>query len=204
MALRQSAGLPPLYTRTMNSKTGTTKPRNAVKTKARILAAAQQVFSQQGYGEAGIREIAAVADTTSPMLLRYFGSKAGLFEAALIQAMQTRQLFEGDRAKFGEHLAVLFLDTSLDIKAPSLIALSTGHAAARDIATRVTRAQVVEPLAKWLGEPNGRTRALQIIMLAMGFVLFTRQFPLVPKRKGIDKKLAKWLAQTVQTIVDKP
>ena len=39
-------------------------------------------------------------------------------------------------------------------------------------------------------------------MLAMGFVLCTRQFPLMPARKGIDKKMARWLAQSIQAIVD--
>lgn len=186
----------------MSSKIRTPRPRNAVKTKARILSAAQQVFSEHGYAQAGIRGIAAVADTTSPMLLRYFGSKAGLFEAALVDAMQVAGLFDGGRNEFGKRLTGLFLDTTLDIKAPSLLALSTGHADARDIATRVTEAQVVEPLARWLGPPDARARALQIIMLAMGFVLFTRQFPLVPPHTGVDRKLARWLAQTVQSIVD--
>jgi AcrR family transcriptional regulator len=186
----------------MSRTSGTPKPRNAAKTKARILAAAQQAFSEHGYAQAGIRGIAAGADTTSPMLLRYFGSKAGLFEAALIEAMRVGELFEGSRAGFGERLADLFLDTTLDIKAPSLIALSTGHADARDIATRVIGKQVVGPLARWLGPPDARVRALKIIMLAMGFVLFARQFPLVPLHKGGEKKLARWLAQMVQSIVD--
>ncbi len=41
-------------------------------------------------------------------------------------------------------------------------------------------------------------------MLAMGFVLFTRQFPLVSVGKGADKKLAKRFALTLQAIVDQP
>lgn len=178
------------------------KPRNAAKTKARILAAAQQVFSEQGYAQAGIRGIAVVADTTFPMLLRYFGSKAGLFEAALIETVRVEDLFKGSRTKFGENLISLFLDTALELKAPSIVALSTGHSDARDIATRVIAERVVDPLTIWLGPPDAHARALQIIMLAMGFVLFTRQFPLVRVGKGIDKKLAKWFAQTLQAIVD--
>jgi hypothetical protein len=145
---------------------------------------------------------AVVADTTSPMLLRYFGSKAGLFEAALIETVRVGDLFKGSRAKFGENLISLFLDTALELKAPSIIALSTGHSDARDIATRVIAERVVDPLAIWLGPPDAQARALQIIMLAMGFVLFTRQFPLVRVGKGVDKKLAKWFAQTLQAIVD--
>jgi AcrR family transcriptional regulator len=178
------------------------KRRNALQTKANILAAAQQAFAEHGYAQTGIRDIAALADISSPLLLRYFGSKAGLFEAALIDAMQVEELFGAARDKFGEHLTNLFMDAKLDIKPPSIIALSTGHVDARDIATRVTDVHVIEPLAKWLGPPDARARALQIVIIAMGFVLCTRQFPLMPTRKGIDKKLAKWFAQTVQAIVD--
>ena len=187
----------------MKAQTKTPKRRNALKTKATILAAAQQVFAEHGYAQTGIRDIAAIADISSPLLLRYFGSKAGLFEAALIDAMRVEELFQVDRRNFGEHLASLFMDAKRDIKPPSIIALSTGHADARDIATRVTEAHVIEPLAKRLGAPDARARALQIVSVAMGFVLCTRQFPLTPARKGIDKNLATWFAEAVQAIVDR-
>jgi AcrR family transcriptional regulator len=190
------------YTADMSVQAKQPKRRNAPKTKAAILSAAQTAFAEHGYAQTGIRDIAALADISSPLLLRYFGSKAGLFEAALIDAVQVEELFDVDRSKFGEHLTSLFMDAKLDIKPPSIIALSTGHADARDIATRVTNEQVIAPLAKWLGPPDARTRALQIVMIAMGFVLCTRQFPLMPARKGIDKKLAKWFAKTVQAVVD--
>jgi Tetracyclin repressor-like, C-terminal domain len=136
------------------------------------------------------------------MLLHYFGSKAGVFEAALVETMHVETLFGEKRGRFGEHLAGLFLDASVDIKAPSILALSAGHADARDIATRLTDAHVIEPLAKWLGPPDAHARALEIVMLAMGFVICTRLYPLASGRKGADKKLARWLAQALQAIVD--
>jgi len=178
------------------------KRRNAPQTKAKILSAAQQAFAELGYGQAGIRDIAAIAGISSTLLPRYYGSKAGLFEAALVDAMRLDGLFELGREQFGERLAALFLDRGLDIKPPSIVALATGDAEAREISTRVIEAQVLRPLAKWLGPPDGRVRALQIILLSMGFVLFTRQFPLLPG-KGSDKLLAAWFAQTVQAIVDR-
>jgi AcrR family transcriptional regulator len=178
------------------------KRRNAPRTKAKILTAAQKSFSEHGYAQVGIRDIATIADVSSPLLLRYFGSKAGLFEAALIDAMRMDALFELGRDHFGEHLTRLFLDPDLDIKPPSLVALSIGDADAREIATRVTEEHVLTPLAKWLGPPDARVRALEIILLSMGFVLYTRQLPLMSVTKGVDKKMAKWFAQTVQAIVD--
>jgi AcrR family transcriptional regulator len=178
------------------------KPRNAPKTKAQILAAAQDVFAEIGYAQAGIRDIAARAGVTAPMLLRYFGSKIGLFEAALTENMQVENLFSVERAQFGAHLASLLVDSTRDFKSPSIVALSSGDADARDIATQATNRHVVEPLAKWLGPPDARSRALQIVMVGMGFVLYTRQFPLLSVGNGADRKTAQWLAQTVQAIVD--
>lgn len=178
------------------------KRRNAPQTKARILAAAQQAFAEIGYAQAGIRDIAAIAGISSTLLPRYYGSKAGLFEAALVDAMRMDEVLGQGREGLGERLAAVFLDRNLDIKPPSMVTLSTGDSEAREIATRVMEEQVLKPLAKWLGPPDGRVRALEILLLSMGFVLFTRQFPLLPGR-GADKLLAAWFAQTVQAIVDR-
>jgi AcrR family transcriptional regulator len=179
------------------------KRRNAPKTRAKILAAAQKAFAAHGYAEVGIRDIAELAGISSPMLLRYFGSKAGLFETALIEAMPLDDLLlHTQRDKLGELLVSQFVDADLYLPSPSIIALSTGHADARDIATRITEAHIVEPLAKWLGPPDARVRALKIVMLAMGFLICTRQLPLMSVQKGVDKTLAAWFAKTLQAIVD--
>lgn len=178
------------------------KRRNATKTKARILVAAQRAFSQQGYSRAGIRDIAAIAGVSSTLLLRYFDSKAGLFEAALVDAMRLEPLFERGKDKFGERTAELLLDVNLDIRPPAMISLSTGDVEAREITARVTDEYAIMPLAKWLGPPDARARALQIAMLCAGFVLYTRQLPLIAGPRLVEKKLSKWLAGALQAIVD--
>ncbi|TGD72281.1 TetR/AcrR family transcriptional regulator [Mangrovimicrobium sediminis] len=178
------------------------KRRNATKTRARILAAAQACFARSGYSRSGIREIAALADVSSPMLLRYFGSKAGLFEAALTDAVRIDELLQVDRTQFGAHLAKLFTDAALDLTPPAMIALSTGDDEASEITRRVAEEQLVRPLAAWLGTPDGRVRAVEIFMLSTSFVLYTRQLPLLPASGPSRRKLAAWLSETVQAIVD--
>lgn len=178
------------------------KQRDAARTKARILAGAQEAFARSGYSHAGIREIAALAGVSSPMLLRYFGSKAGLFEAALIDAMDVEDLFGTERSRFGRHLIGLFVNADLDIKPPAIIALSTEDPQAREIATRVAEIHVVRPLAKWLGPPDAHARSLEIVTLAMGFVLCSRHLPLVDAKTGAGKKVAAWFARSIQEIVD--
>jgi AcrR family transcriptional regulator len=184
---------------TLNS---TPKRRNAPKTRANILNAAQKCFSKLGYAQASIRDIAAIADVSSTLLPRYFGSKAGLFEAALIDAMSPGELFNSKREGFGEHLAQLFLNNELVITPPSMIALSTNNPEAREITTRVTEKYALAPLVRWLGPPNARARALEIMLLSTGFVLYTRQLPELFATRGVNKKLGKWFAQSVQAIVD--
>lgn len=177
-----------------------TKQRDAPRTKAKILAAAQKVFSEQGYGQAGIRDIAAIAGVSSTLLLRYYGSKAGLFEAAFREAIHLEQLFALPKAEFGERLAALISGPTLDLQGPSMITLATGDAEAREVVARVTEELVIVPLAKWLGSPDGRARAVEIISLNVGFVLCTRQIPMAAR--GADKTLTKWLARALQAVVD--
>lgn len=197
--------LPALSTTTASPMTKTNPPkrRNATQTKARILAAAQKAFAQQGYAQAGIRDIATMADVSSPMLLRYFGSKAGLFEAALIDAIDQGDLYTTSKEGFGKRLAALFSNRDLDITPPAIIALSTGHPDAQAITTRVTQEYALEPLAKWLGAPDGYVRALEIFMLSTSFVLYSRQLPLSPASIRGKQQLQQWLATSIQQIVDK-
>jgi len=178
------------------------KRRNAPRTKEKILRAAQRAFSDLGYARAGIRDIAAIAGVSSTLLLRYYGSKAGLFQAALIDAMRLEPVLAVPRERIGERFAAQFVDTALEIMPPSMIALSTGDEEAREIAARVVREHVIGPLAKWLGPPDATARAIEMTMLSISFVLFTRQIPLTRSAKSTDKQLAQWLARSLQAIVD--
>ena len=59
------------------------RPRDAEATKDRILMAAREEFALAGLGGARIDKIAAAADANKQMIYHYFGSKDGLFTAAL-------------------------------------------------------------------------------------------------------------------------
>jgi AcrR family transcriptional regulator len=171
--------------------------RNAASTRARILAAAQTVFAQNGYAQAGIREIAKTADVATSLLLRYFGSKAALFEEALLNALYAQGVFERDKTKFGERMAQLLL-TDGDTNITAMIVRSSGDAEARDITAAVAKAHMIEGLAKWLGPPNAHARAMNILLLCTGFVVHCHQIPVGPAHK----ETVKWLARTLQAIVD--
>jgi AcrR family transcriptional regulator len=178
------------------------RQRDASRTKARILAAAQQAFAEHGYSHAGIRDIAAIAGIDSALLVRYFGSKAKLFEAALIDAIPQFEELDLAQAGFGERLTAKFLEAFLDLRAQAMIALSTSDPQARMISARVMEAHGIAPLARWLGPPNARARAVRMLMLSTSFMLYTRQIPLMSPDDAADSRTSEWLASSLQAIID--
>lgn len=178
------------------------KQRDAARTKARILAAAQQAFAERGYAQAGIRDIAALAGVDSALLVRYFGSKAKLFEAALIDAIPQFETLDMAQEGFGARLTDKFLEAFLDLRAQAMIALSISDPDARLISARVMEEYGIAPLARWLGPPNARTRAIRMTMLSTSFMLYTRQVPLMSPDAAIDTETSEWLARSLQAIID--
>jgi AcrR family transcriptional regulator len=179
------------------------RKRDAAATRARILDAAQRAFSETGYSHTGIREIARMAGTSSTLVLRYFGSKAGLFEAALTAAMPVETVFVHPRAALGRGLAESLLDPANEIRPPLMIALASGDPEAAAIAARVFEAQSIVPLAEWLGGADGRARALEIAMLATGLVFYLRHLPLPALAAGEHRHMVDWFAAAVQSIVER-
>ncbi len=57
-------------------------------TRERILAAAEEEFSEKGFYGARVDEIAAVADLNKRMLYAHFGSKEGLYRAVLVSVYE--------------------------------------------------------------------------------------------------------------------
>ena len=83
------------------------KKRDAAATQKRILEAAQRVFHEEGYDGATTREIARRAEVNIALITRYFGSKIGLFEKAVIPFLHIGWLVENGVEGVPERLAVM-------------------------------------------------------------------------------------------------
>lgn len=184
------------------------KIRDAERTAADILRAAQQVFSSRSYSEAGVREITALANVTPALVNRYFGSKERLFEAALKDALDVRYLIDGDRAGFGRRLADLFIDgdgraDDGDAVNPlPMLVMATSDSGARAVALRVLNDEIMVPLAGWLGGDDAEDRAARLIAVATGFFTFRVLLPLAPLSGEVSPGMRRWLAETLQAVVD--
>lgn len=72
------------------------RPRNSVKTKASILAAARVEFADRGFEGARVDAIADRAGANKRLLYHYFGNKEELYRAVLLDAYQ--EIRQGERA----------------------------------------------------------------------------------------------------------
>ncbi|MEV6641926.1 TetR family transcriptional regulator [Amycolatopsis sp. NPDC051371] len=84
-------------------------PRRSDATRATILDAARRRFAADGFRRATIRSIAADADIDPSMVMRYYGSKDGLFAAAVDVELDLPDLATADPGTVGELLTRQFL-----------------------------------------------------------------------------------------------
>ena len=173
--------------------------RDAAKTRARILAAAYDTFSQHGYAKAGIREIAANANVASSLLIRYFGTKAALFEEALVHAIYAGSMFWRDKKKFGVKMARMIVEDD-DARLTAMLVLAIADPESKEVAIKVTKRHIIEPLAEWLGPPEALSRAHNMFSVMTGFTIQMRHLT----RDEISPHSIKWLAEALQVIVDEP
>jgi len=136
-------------------------------TREAILAAATVAFAEVGYDRATIRGIATAAKVDPALVLHYFGSKEGLFEAALELPVSPRQIFERGVVAGPDQLGATIVRTFLEAWEPpesrvrlmamlrSAMTNDTAMAMIRDLLVR----EVFGPITQSLGVPNAPLRA---------------------------------------------
>jgi AcrR family transcriptional regulator len=85
------------------------RPRDAEATKAAIVQAARQRFAAEGYDRATIRAVAADAGIDPALVMRYYGSKEGLFAAAAVFDLRLPDPNGLPRAKLGAGIVDHFI-----------------------------------------------------------------------------------------------
>jgi AcrR family transcriptional regulator len=167
------------------------------------LRAATIAFATEGYTHASIRGIAAASGCNASLVLRYFGSKEGLFEAVLNTVLSIDRLTSAGREAFGAHVA-RFLTEPAPYGATATTILAIADPGARAITVRLLEKRIIGELAKWLGPGEARMRASLITALCMGYSVYRHFLPLAALNQGRGKTAEKWLAAQLQALVDGP
>jgi AcrR family transcriptional regulator len=116
----------------------------SARTRGAILAAARQSFAAHGYQATTIRAVAAAAGVDPSMVMRYHGSKAGLFRAAIDVDLRLPDLAGRPPQQLGEALARHFVTRWEGRLADDAITLLLRSALAQDDAAEQMRAVFAE------------------------------------------------------------
>jgi AcrR family transcriptional regulator len=173
------------------------KRRNLEATRTRILNAAADTFTRFGYAKAGLRGIGQRAGVAPSLVSRYYGTKAALFEEALIHVLRTNSVFTWRKAGFGETMARLISERS-NTNITIMLVTALADPEAKDIARRVSREHMIRPLTDWLGPPHAEERAMNLFAVMTGFVIQMHGLYAAP----MPEQSLDWLARNLQTIVD--
>jgi AcrR family transcriptional regulator len=152
------------------------RSRNGAATRSAILDAARNRFARDGYDGAGLREIAAEVGVDAALVIRYFGSKEGLFVEALNCAGGgVEALVQGQVADFGEQVARLLVQEPRDDgKLSSLLMVLRSASSPRAAAViRQNRQQeFYGPIEAWLGGgPEAAVKARLAAGIITGFAI---------------------------------
>ncbi|MEX0503790.1 TetR family transcriptional regulator [Alphaproteobacteria bacterium LSUCC0719] len=169
-----------------------------------ILMAARTLFSDHGYDGTGLRAIADLAGVNVALIGRYFGSKEGLFLAAVPPMLDIGGLVNGPMSEFGIRAANL-----MDMRAnrgfdPMLALIRT--AASPSCAPALQAAldtQVIAPLASRLEGGDRHARAGLILATMAGYDLMKRIIAVDALQGGAGIHRRDHLAAALQQIVDR-
>lgn len=177
----------------------THKKRDAEATANRILSAAQQVFHERGYEGATTRQIADRAGINMALIKRYYGSKLGLFEKAVLPHLSLEHLMKVPIADLGDVLATTYANTDtktgFDPFATMLRSISSPDAG--PVLVDALKRQAIEPLFGILPGNDVAARVTLILTQLAGLILQFRILGIPPQsfeeREAIRARLAKHL-----------
>lgn len=181
--------------------------RNAATTRAQILAAARVAFTQESYDRIGVRDIAAAAGIDPALVIRYFGSKEGLFTEAIGNKLDLSWLFGGDLATLGERLATVLLGKkkSADEFDPLLALL---RSAPGSVPGRLLREAVhdgfTKPLAAVLQGPQAELRAATAGSTLLGAMIMQAVIRSPVMHESSTEEVVAVLGRALQRSIDPP
>jgi AcrR family transcriptional regulator len=144
-------------------KTSTTaqlglRQRRVRDTRRRILAAARELFGEEGFHRASLEDIAARAEVVRPTIYRHFGSKLGLFQALVSDAEE--------RAGIERVFAAMELSDAAEAVRAMLSELCRFWAAEEQLFHQVVGLAAVDPEARQVIEGKDASRRRDMKRLA--------------------------------------
>ena len=174
-------------------------------TRPAILAAARELFADKGYEGASIRAIARGAQVDPALIHHFYGTKEGLFIAAMEFPFDPSEILPqvlagGPREEIGERLVRTFLGVwgQPDMKARALAVVRSaatseqGAAMLREFLTSAMLSRAADAL------DVPRLRVLCGVAQMIGVVIMRYVLEVEPMASASDEELVELLAPTLQ------
>jgi len=185
---------------------GTGGPRSE-RTRRAILGAARAMFAARGYEGTTIRAVAGRAEVDASMVIRYFGSKAGLFTAAVTMDLQVPDLGSVPTSERGELLARYFVsrweDPGSDDEMIALIRTAATSATVADQLQAVLAQLITKPIAD-LGDEQAAERGNFIAAQLLGVGLCRYILRMEPLASAPPDDVVAAVAPSVQRYLTRP
>jgi AcrR family transcriptional regulator len=174
-------------------------------TREKILAAARSHFGNVGYEGGTVRGIAATAAVDPALVLHYFGSKEGVFRAAMDFPIDPAEfiprLLAPGLVGLGERLTRFFLDTWDSPAGQPLLGLIrsvVGNESAAAIMREFISREVLGRLAKALDVDRPQLRASLAASSLIGLAMLRYVVKLEPLASAPSDQIATWVGPAVQ------
>ena len=171
-----------------------------------IVDAARRLLASKGYEATTIRAVAAEAGIDASMVMRYYGSKEGLFAAAVDIDLQLPDASEWPRGDVGAHLAAHAVARWESAQSNELMVMLLRSAATNEAAAgklrEVSAGQVRRFVGSAIGDaPDADRRAglLSVQMLGMALCRYVLELPPVAAMDTDD--LVAYLAPMLQHVL---
>lgn len=180
------------------------KPLRSQPTRDRILKAARYLFGEEGFERTTIRAVAAAAEIHPSMVMRYYGSKEGLFAAAATFDLELPDLTQVPRGDLGRTLVRHFLRRweARGQELPALLRVSVTHEQARARLIDIFRGQIAPAIGKICGPANLQTCAALVAtqMLGLAFTRYVLRLP--PVVDLPDEMVVERVGATIQAYLE--
>lgn len=174
--------------------------RRSDATRGAILSAARERFAADGYEKATIRAIAGDARIDPSMVMRYYGSKEGLFAAACAIDLRLPDLTAVAREDIGRALVAHFVGVwEQDEVLTAMLRVGITNTAGAERMRGVFRDQLLPVARRVCPDPADAPRRAGLCaaqILGMALTRYVLRFPAAVALSG--EEMADWLGPTVQ------
>ncbi len=145
------------------------------RTRERILAAARQQFASLGFDRCTVRSVASEASIHPSLVMRYFGSKEGLFASAMSFDLQLPPLLEVPEHERGyvlvTHLLKRWRGPESSSELPALVRLAIAHPEAKKRLFEIFNEQLVPVIRLVVPPRQAKVITALIATQTMGLAL---------------------------------